>query len=290
MVRMNVLHWLVPYEFSPTVIAACSLAAVLYFCGARRTSPGFWRQLSFWSGLVLIYVALHTHLDYYAEREFFIHRLQHLVLHHVGPFLIALSWPGATLRAGLPFRWRCGWVRSVRRSRWTQALAGVLFNPWVASILFFGVIYLWLWPSLHFVAMLDWRLYRVMNWSVTVDGLLFWWLVLDRRLSPPAHLAPGSRILVSLVVAVPQLLIGAMITFAHHDLYPIYAICGRAFPSVSSMDSQMYGGLILWIPSAMMSTIAALIALRNWLSLSERGRLPKRGVVVSASLDARDQA
>jgi putative membrane protein len=274
--RMRFLYWLVPWEFSPTVIVCCAIAALLYLRGIRRRPPGFWRQLAFWTGLVLIYLALHTYLDYYAEREFFIHRIQHLVLHHVGPFLIALSAPGPVMRAGLPLRWRSRGLARLEATRAWKATADVLFNPWIASVLFFGVIYLWLWPSIHFVAMLDWRLYRVMNWSVTVDGLMFWWLVLDRRACPPARLAPGVRVLVSLAVAVPQILIGALITFARHDLYPIYDICGRAFPSISFLTSQMIGGLVLWVPSAMMSVIAALIALRNWISLSKRGRLPQR--------------
>ncbi len=273
---MAILDWFIPWEFSPTVIVACALAALLYVRGVRHRPPGVARQLSFWVGLVLIYIGLQTRLDYFAEREFFIHRIQHLILHHLGPFLVALSLPGPVLRAGFSLRWRTRVLARIESSRVWRYAADVLFNPWVASILFFGIIYFWLWPSVHFVAMLDWRLYRVMNWSVTIDGLLFWWLVLDRRPCPPARLAPGVRVLVSLAVAVPQILIGALVTFARHDLYPIYDICGRAFPSVSSMSSQMIGGLVLWIPSAMMSVIAALVALRNWMSLSQRGRLPHR--------------
>lgn len=273
---MNPLYWLTPWEFSPTVIVCVAVAALLYLRGARRRPPGAWRQLWFWSGLVLIYVCLHTRLDYYSEREFFMHRLQHLGLHHLGPFLIALAVPGVTLRAGLPWRWRRRALKPLLHSWPVRGLFAVLLNPWVAAFLFFGVIWLWLIPSIHFIAMLDWRWYRVMNWSVTVDGLLFWWLVLDPRPRPPARLAPGVRVLVSLAVALPQILVGAYITFARTDLYPIYDLCGRAFANVSSMQSQMYGGIILWIPSAMMSALGALIALRNWISLSSRGRLPQR--------------
>ncbi|NII11679.1 cytochrome c oxidase assembly protein [Oleiagrimonas sp. C23AA] len=273
---MSFLYLLEPWEFSPTVIVLMALGAVLYLRGSLRRRPPVGRQISFWIGMVLIYIALHTRMDYYAEREFFIHRLQHLLLHHLGPFLIALAYPGPTLREGLPLSWRCRWLKPGLAWRPLRALFRVLFNPWVASFLFVGVIYIWLVPSIHFVAMLDWRLYRVMNWSVTVDGLLFWWLVLDRRPKPPARLGAGMRIMVSLLVALPQILLGAFIVFSRHDLYPIYDICGRAFPSISSAESQRIGGLILWIPSAMMSVIAALIALRNWTSLSARKRLPRQ--------------
>lgn len=269
------LSWLLPWEFSPTVIVVIAATAAAYLRGAQRRAGGFWRQLSFWTGLALIYVALQTQVDYYAEREFFVHRLQHLVLHHLGPFLVMLASPGPVIRAGLPFAWRIRLRKGVMRHTAVRVAFDVLLNPWVAAFMFVGVIYLWLWPPLHFIAMLDWRLYRIMNWSVTLDGLLFWWLVLERRPKPPARLAPGVRVAVSLIVALPQIVIGAYITFTRRDLYPIYDLCGRAFPAISALRSQQIGGLVLWIPSAMMSVLGALVALRNWISLSSRGGLPR---------------
>lgn len=272
------LSWLVPWEPSWIVVIACMATAVLYVRGCCRRPVPWLRQLAFWIGLVVIYIGLHTHLDYYAEHEFFVHRLQHLGLHHLGPFLIALAYPGTTIRAGLPLRWRIRWLRPILASTPVRWLLNVLLNPVVAALLFVGLIYLWLWPAVHFDAMLDWRLYRVMNWSMAVDGLIFWWLVLDPHPRPPARLAPGVRVLVALAVIIPQILLGAFITFTHTDLYPIYALCGRAFGGITPAADQMYGGLILWIPSSMMSVIAALIAFHHWIRLSSQGRLPKRGV------------
>ena len=278
---MNLLSWLIPWDFSPTAIAVIGAAAWLYLRGVRRRPCGFSRQFAFWAGLLLIYAALQTRLDYYAEREFFVHRFQHLLLHHLGPFLVMLAIPGPALRSGLPLRWRRAGSRLLRLAP-VRMVCNALLNPWVAALLFFGVIDLWLWPSVHFLAMLDWRMYRLMNWSVTIDGLLFWWMVLDRRPKPPARLAPGARIVVSLAVALPQILVGAYVTFTRADLYPIYDLCGRAFAGISAQQSQTIGGLILWVPSAMMSAVGALVALRNWISLSSRGRLPQRRAPAAA--------
>jgi putative membrane protein len=275
---MNVISWLVPWEPSPTVVICVALAALLYWRGSRR-SPNCapWpRQLAWWSGLLVIYAGLHTRLDYYAEHEFFMHRLQHLGLHHLGPFLIALAHPGAALRRGLPLRWRSRMLGPLLEWTPLRRCLDVLLNPVVAALLFVGLIFFWLYYPVHFVAMLDVRDYKLMNWSMTVDGLLFWWLILDPRPRPPARLAPGVRVLVALAVIPPQILLGAYITFTHADLYPIYAICGRVFTDISAATDQYLGGLILWIPSAMMSVIAALIALRNWMTLSGKGRLRRR--------------
>ncbi len=275
---MTVLNWLIPWEPSPTVVLCILLAAVLYWRGARR-SPACapWpRQLAWWLGLVTIYIGLHSHLDYYAEHQFFIHRLQHLGLHHLGPFLVVLAYPGAALRRGLPLRLRRRLLRPMLAWPPVKKALDFVLHPLVAAIMFVGLIYLWLYDPIHYIAMLDVHLYKLMNWSMTIDGLLFWWLVLDTRPKPPARLSPGVRILVALAVIPPQILIGAYITFVNHDLYPIYAICGRIFLDITPMTDQYLGGLILWIPSSMMSVIAALIAFRAWVQLDARGRIRRR--------------
>ncbi|SEA24904.1 cytochrome c oxidase assembly protein [Paraburkholderia sartisoli] len=270
---MNLLVWLEPWEFSPTVVVAVVVTAVLFARGVSKAKVSIARQLSFWFGLIALYVALHTRLDYFFEHEFFMHRAQHLVLHHLGPFFIALSYPGAAIRAGIPFSWRQRFVRPVLQTRAMRATLAVVMHPVVAVVLFVGLIYFWLLSSVHFVAMLDWRLYRVMNWSMVIDGLLFWWLVLDSRPAPPARLAPGRRVLVVIAAIPPQILLGAFIFFSSHELYPVYSICGRAFTWLSPMRDQQIGGLLIWIPGSMMSVIGALIALRHWMRLSGRARL-----------------
>ena len=281
---MNLLYWLDPWEFSPTVVVAVLVTAVLFVRGVRRAQMSIARQLSFWFGLTALYVALHTRLDYFFEHEFFMHRAQHLVLHHLGPFFIALSYPGAALRAGIPFRWRQRFVRPALQARPVRAVLDVLLHPVVAVVLFVGLIYFWLLSPVHFVAMLDWRLYRVMNWSMVIDGLMFWWLVLDSRPAPPARLSPGRRVLMVIAAIPPQIVLGAFIFFSPRELYPVYSICGRAFTWLSPMRDQQIGGLLLWIPGSMMSVIGAVIALRHLLRLSARARLRDERVVPAAGV------
>ncbi len=275
MLAMTLLYWLQPWEPSPTVMICTLLAAVLFVRGKRHARVSLARQISFWFGLGALYVVLHTRLDYYFEHEFFMHRAQHLVLHHLGPFFIALAYPGAALRAGIPFRWRQRFVRPALAARPVRVALDIVMHPVVAVGLFVGLIYFWLFSPIHFIAMLDWRLYRVMNWSMVIDGLLFWWLVLDSRPAPPARLSPGKRVLVVIAAIPPQIVLGAFIFFTPHELYPVYSICGRAFTWLSPMRDQQIGGLLLWIPGSMMSVVGSLVALRHWMRLSARGRLQR---------------
>ncbi|MDO1529945.1 cytochrome c oxidase assembly protein [Fulvimonas sp. R45] len=264
--------WLVPWEFS-WVFLACFLAAgVLYWRGSRRVRTGLGRKLAFWGGMAVVYLTLHTYLDFYAEHEFFMHRLQQLLLHHIVPLLIVASHPGAVLRAGLPLAWRTRLLRPLERSWPWRACMGVLLNPAVATVLFVLFILVWLVPSMQTLAMLDWRVYRFMNWSMIVSGFAYWSLVLDHRPHPPGRMVAGMRVLSPGITMTPQILAGAIITFSRHDLYPIFEICGRAF-SFNVLTGQLVGGIIIWVPAGVVESIGALMAMRNWLRLSRSGRI-----------------
>lgn len=260
-----------PWEFSPSQFLASVLALGWYARGVALTPaaerPGLWRQGAFLLGLLSIYAVLLTHFEYMAQHMFFLNRLQHAVMHHFGPFLIALSWPGAMLKRGMP--------APLRRALDSPALGRamhVVQQPLLAGAIFVGLIYLWLIPPVHFRAMIDPGLYDVMNWSMVLDGLLFWCLVLDPRPSPPARASFGMRLAVTVLVMFPQIAMGAAVTFSTTSLYSYYDLCGRLFPAIGALKDQHLGGVIIWIPSAMMSSVAFLLIL-NHLRIQE-DRMP----------------
>jgi putative membrane protein len=271
----SLLKWIVPWEFSWVFLLSFLATCVLYARGARRVRPSGGRRLAFWTGMAIVYVSLHTYFDYYAEHEFFMHRIQQVLLHHLAPLLIMASYPGTVLRAGLPLRWRVRVLRPFLRSWPWRAASGVLLNPAVATVLFIGFILIWLIPSMQTLAMLDWRIYRFMNWSMMLSGLSYWWLVLDHRPRPPGRMTPGLRVLSPGITMSPQILAGAIVTFSKSDLYPIFEICGRAF-TFNVLTGQLVGGVIMWVPAAMIESIGGLLALRQWIRLSRSGRIPSK--------------
>ena len=212
---MDLVAWMIPAEPSVTVVCCTGVSAVLYLTGCRRQNISRWRRLSFWLGLTFIYLVLHTQYDYYSERVFFMHRIQHSVLHHAGPFLIALSRPGTALWAGMPVSWRKK-MASVAELNFVAWAIGFLNNPVVAVMAFCAVIIVWLLPPIHLVAMFDWRWYRMMNWSMVVDGLMFWNLVLNSYSIRPAYLSAGCRIAMMLAVIPVQIMVGALLFFISH--------------------------------------------------------------------------
>ncbi len=271
----TLMKWLVPWEFSWTFLAIFLLTCVLYLRGTRRLSVSVSRQLAFWSGMAIIYLSLHTYLDYYAEHEFFMHRIQQLLLHHLAPLLIVTAYPASVLRAGLPLSWRVHALRPLQRSWPWRLVVGVLMNPALATVMFIVFILIWLIPSMQTVAMLDWRVYRFMNWTMLISGFAYWSLVLDHRPHPPGRMVAGLRVLSPAITMTPQIIAGAIVTFSKTDLYPIFEICGRAF-TFNVLTGQLIGGVITWVPAATIESIGGLMALRQWLRLSRSGRLPQR--------------
>ena len=147
---MSLLGWLSPWEPSPTVVLCILAASVIYLRGSQGLAITHTRQAAFMAGLVLIYISLHTQFDYYAEHAFFVHRIQHLLLHHVAPFLIALSQPAAALVAGMPAGLQQAFVRAARRPS-IAALIRCAASPWLAVLLFNGLILFWLLPPVHYI-------------------------------------------------------------------------------------------------------------------------------------------
>ena len=180
------------------------------------------------------------------------------------------AYPGQVLRAGLPLTWRRGLQRFNQTGPGRSVIA-ILTNPIIVPALFIFLVVVWLIPSVQFYSMLDWRLYRLMNWSVVITGFMYWNLILDRRVCPPSAMSPGGRVLSPIVTMAPQMVAGAIIAFTERDLYPLFDLCGRAIP-MDALTDQMIGGLTMWIPAAMTEVIGLMVALRTLMRLSAKGR------------------
>lgn len=291
--NLTLAHWLKPWEFSPTLIACFLLSAFLFFRGCRKQRINRSRIVLFWSGWIMLYLAMHTHVDYYAERVFFIHRTQHVVLHHLAPLMIMLSYPGQVMRAGMSRDMR------LKLQRFNQSVFGEALIYWLTHKLFIPFLFvflviIWLFPTVQFYSMLNIKIYRFMNWSVVVSGLLYWNLILDRRpyhppvitaklavtrwwqrrslAGSPAVMSPLERVLSPIFTMAPQIAAGAFIAFSSRDLYPLFEICGRALP-ISATQDQGWGGLIMWVPAGAVETFGILVAAMTWWRLHAQGRI-----------------
>lgn len=266
------LPFWMPWDFSWTEFLAAALGVWWYVRGVARmpveARPAIWRRIVFMAGIAIIYGVVQTRYDYMAQHEFFLNRIQHIFMHHLGPYLIALAWPGAALWRGMPVPFR-----RMLDNRPLRVALSIVQQPLPAALLFVGLIYVFLIPAVQFHAMLDPRLYAIMNWSMIGDGLLFWVLVLDPRPKEQAGYSYGTRMVLPFAVMFPQIALGAYIAFGPNDLYAYYDLCGRLFASIPAATDQHIGGIVAWIPAGMMSAVGFMTVL-NALRLYEESLPP----------------
>lgn len=260
---------------SPLIIGGCLLGSLVYLRGfvlrwTRRRRVSLWRAASYISAIALIYIWLQSPFDALSDHVFWIHRVQHAALHVWIPVLLVLSAPVTELTAGLP-RWarRYG-VRPVLRNRLLRRSWRFIQHPIVAPILFVGLIYVWLTPVLCEYATVNDTVYDIMYFSLFAEGIAFWWLMLDPK---PGRVSYGQRIIILWLIMPPQMLIGFYVMFTSRVLYPLYATLDKGWVTSYLID-QNVGGMVVWIPSIMMSALAAVIVLRFWMHQERREAAP----------------
>jgi putative membrane protein len=253
------LPFWMPWEFSWPEYLAVALTLVWFIRGLnilpKAQHPPLWRLICFVAGVASFWIVLQTRIDYYAQHMFFVHRWAHFVLHHAGAFFIAMGMSGPVLFAGMP-----DFLKPLVRSRPVQAILNILQHPAMAPFLFVGLLYFWLIPAIHTRVMLDRNLYELMNGTMALNGVMFWSLILDSRAKPPARLSHLMRALLILVIELPQMVLGAILSLTEHDIYPVYTICGRVL-DMTALNDQHYGGLIIWLPGTLTSFAAMIVVL-----------------------------
>ena len=252
----------VPYDWAwslhPSVLLGTGLLGALYFygIGPLRRRYGWGppatpvQILSFLTALVLLLVSLngpvHDLSDYYL---FSVHMVQHLLLTLVFPPL---------LLAGLP-----GWLLGPLVTRnWIYPIARVLTRPWVAALVFSASIVLWHLQPFYDLMMRSHAVHIATHLMFMVTATLMWWPVMSRVPELP-RLQPLPGILYLFLVCIPMQIVGALITFADTVLYPWYLEAPRTW-SLSPLDDQRLGGLLMWIPGNLWVFGAIAVLFFKW--------------------------
>jgi putative membrane protein len=253
------LALVLPWEFSPTVLLATTLALALYLRGAAAgTVPvPYLRRAAYFAGIGSIYLALQTACNYYSSHMLFVLQLQHFLLHDLAPALLAAAAPGAALACGLP---RCARSRLQAAGRVLGTPLDLLLDARIATALYVVSQHSWLLPPIAFDVMLSNRLFKLMNWSVVLGALPFWHLMLDPRPYPLARLRLRRRFIFLYLGMLPMTLASAALAFSQTNWYPVYAVCGRFLPISPVMDQEL-SGTAMWVPGAVLSGLVFFLFL-----------------------------
>ena len=240
---------------------------------ARRSRPERTRQrrlrsLWFYGGLVVLLVAVESPIDYWADRYFFVHMIQHLLLMFAAPVLIVAGAPWQPLLDGLPGRLGREATRQVMAGGWSRpvrAAGGFLLRPWVAVTAFNLVMVAWHLPGPFDLGTRD---QAVQIWlvhgSFLVTGVLFWLQFIP---SAPFRIRisrAGQAIALVLTNAQMWILAMSMSFLTSASWYSVYAhVPGVSLPPLAD---QQLGAAILWVCGDFWAVPTMIYVIRRMLA------------------------
>ena len=264
-------NWAGAWKPTPEVTLGTVLLLWIYIRGVRTRSRSvpLWRHAFFGGGVMLVFLSLQSPIDPIAERLFFMHQVQHMLLRIIGPMLAMLAQPQGLLTAGLPKSVRRWVLVPVMRSRAIRSASGVIRRPVPVFLIFVGSLYFWQVPQIHNEALVNDPLHYLMHVTMLAAGILFWATIFDPR-DPPKGMSHRVRLLLLLGTVLSNMLLGSTTVLTTDVIYGAYDIEGRLF-GLDPLTDEGIGGFLIWMPSSMMSLAAILITFSLWNRSEERG-------------------
>jgi cytochrome c oxidase assembly factor CtaG len=262
---------LLSWSWRPEIILTLLLAATLHLVGRwrlKRRGSGHlvapWRSVVYLGGLAILWIALMSPIDVLSGQFFFMHMIQHLLLVMIAAPLLLLANPMPIALWGLPasLRLEVGrWLRPGAAFR--RALRG-LTTPGLVWLYFVAALVGWHDPWAYNLTLESDLVHDLEHLSFFLTALLFWWHVVGAAPHIHRRLSPGVRLGYALAAVPPNALTGIAISFASQPIYTYYESVPR-LGTMTVLEDQMLGGVIMWIPGSMMYVVAALVLLARIL-------------------------
>jgi len=262
---------LTPWSFEPLQIVPTVIVAALYLRRTRTLAargqpvPG-WRQATFWTGIVLVVLALNSPIDRLGEEHFFfVHMLQHVILGDLAPLCFVAGLTGPVLRPVLA-------LPIVDRLR-------VLTHPLVALPLWAVDLYVWHIPFLYDGALHHDSVHALEHFLFFTCGCLMWAPVVE-TLPAPAWFGTGVKIGYIAVVRLFETILGNVFIWSGSAFYSPY----RHAPQwgITPVHDLNLGGVVMMAEGSLI-TLGALA----WLFLRLAAESELRQQLIEQGLDPR---
>jgi len=254
-------------------VAGLAAALILYvlcigryrdrFAGSARVRPG--RQVAFVGGLFVMLIALATPLDTIGDQYLFTaHMLQHLLLTLVAAPLLLGGTPAWLLREILRATRLTGFVRWAR-------------HPIVAFFTFNIVFSFAHVPAFYELTLSNEALHALEHLVFVGTAMLMWMPVLSPAPDIAARYPALGQVGYLFLQTVPASLLGALLSSTASAYYPTYILAPR-ITSLSPLEDQQLGGLIMWVGSGLYFLIATGVVFFVWASREEAANRRPIGV------------
>jgi putative membrane protein len=252
-------------EWTPPIV----LTGILIFTGIlytrgwlaiRRTRRGQFSLLrlgSFLGGLGIIWLAIASPLDGFADVLLSAHMVEHLLLMSFAPPLLLLGYPLVPLLRGLPRGVVVPLLGPVLRTRTLRQLAHTLTTPivaWLAmNLIFLG----WHIPAAYDFALEHERWHEFEHMCFLGTSILFWWPVVRPW---PTRARSGDWLLLPYLIMadIVNTALSAFLAFCDRPVYPYYLREPNPF-GISPLSDQRAGAVVMWVVGSLVFLVPAAV-------------------------------
>ncbi|WP_052200711.1 cytochrome c oxidase assembly protein [Terriglobus sp. TAA 43] len=257
--RDAVADWRLP----PWLTLSLLLTAVVYARGwflirkTRRVQFSSARLLSFLSGIAILWFAIASPMDEFADRLLSVHMVEHLLLMSVVPPLLWIGLPTVPILRGIPTPVRRRFIAPLLRQKYLRRLGEWITQPLTAWLLMNGMFLGWHVPLLYDLALENETVHGIEHLCFLASAMLFWrYILLPWPARADKH---GWGILIYLVSAdVVNTILAGVLSFCGRPVYGYYVEHGSGF-QVDPLDDQVLGAVIMWVIGSIAFLIPAII-------------------------------
>lgn len=222
---------LVALELAPLLVAAALYAKRAATLAAKGRPVPLWRQLCFGAGLLAIFAAIASPIDYIAEELVIAHMVEHLLLGDIATLLLVLGLTGPLLQPILA-------IPVLDRLR-------VLAHPLVAFPLWAANLFLWHVPALYDAAYGGAPLHALEHTCFIVFGCLMWMPVFG-PLPKPQWFTAAWKVGYVIAVRFTGAILGNVLMWSGSVLYTRYT-AGELSWGLSPLEDQSTAGVIMMV-------------------------------------------
>lgn len=272
-VRDIFADWSIPLFLTISIF----LSAIFYTRGwilirrTRREQFPDWRLASFLTGLAVIWIAVGSPMDGFADVLLSAHMIEHLLIMSVAPPLLLIGAPVVPLLRGLPRPVRVYVFGPLIRLRFLRNFGHTMTTPLVAwftmNLLFLG----WHVPAAYNFALYHEHWHEVEHACFLFSSLLFWYPLIRPWPAKPQY--PGWFMIFYLLSAdLVNTALSAFLAFCEKPVYSYYLENPNPF-GIGPLADQNAGAVIMWVLG---STIFLPPALYITLRLLHQEKTPRR--------------
>ena len=257
------------WNWEPSILIGLVLQAGAYLACVGRLRGRFagWAPVPlvriqvFLLGVLVLFVALVSPLDTLGDRYLLTaHMIQHLLITLIAPPLLLWGTP----------RWL---LRPLLRLPFALPIGRRLTHPLTVFLLFNFTFALWHVPAYYDAALQSLPIHILEHITFFVTATLSWWPIFSPLDELPA-LPKAGQCLYLFFQSLPPTILGAVITFSDAVLYPTYRAAPNMWGLTPKTDQEL-GGLIMWIPGALVYFAVLTVIFIRWLDRDEYGPSPE---------------